>query len=82
MKQKDIVLIVAVVILGAAIAIVISRMLFSPAQHQLQGVTAQAVTATFPTPDQRYFNSNAFDPTQVIKIGQNTNSNPFNNTSQ
>lgn len=81
MKQKDIVLIVAIVFISAVISFFVSKAIFvSPKNRQQQVSVVQPITADFPKPDSRYFNSSAFDPTQLITIGQNANPNPFNSS--
>lgn len=78
MKQKDIALIVLVVVFSAAASLVLSNMIFaSPKNRQQQVPVVQPITSNFPQPDTRYFNSSAFDPTKPITIGQNANPNPF-----
>jgi hypothetical protein len=83
MKQKDIALIVVIVLVSAVISLFISKALFgSPKQRQQTAEIVQPITAEFPKPDSRYFNSQAFDPTKVITIGEENNPNPFNSNSQ
>jgi hypothetical protein len=79
MKQKDIVLIIIIIFFSAIISLFVSKSIFaSPKNRQQQVEVVQPITADFPKPDSRYFNSNAFDPTRQITIGQNANPNPFN----
>lgn len=79
MKQKDIALIILVVVVSAVISFFISGKLFpSPKNRQRQVDVVQPITSDFPQPNSRYFNKQAFDPTQPITIGQNANPNPFN----
>ena len=83
MKQKDIALIILIIALSAAISFFASKKLFAPPKNRQQQVeVVQPITDSFPKPDNRYFNSHAFDPTQTIDIGQNANPNPFSSTSQ
>lgn len=78
MKQKDILLIVIVVAFSAVVSYFISNAIFvSPKDRQQQVEVIQPITADFPKPDERFFNKNAFDPTQTITIGENANSDPF-----
>lgn len=78
MKQKDIALIAVVIILSAVISLFVSKAIFvSPSSRQQQVEVVQPISADFPQPDSHYFNSNAFDPTRLITIGQNNNTNPF-----
>ncbi|HET9173759.1 MAG TPA: hypothetical protein VFN56_00580 [Candidatus Saccharimonadales bacterium] len=79
MKQKDILLIVVVVFISALVSLFVSKALFAPhkgRQQQVEVVTP--ISDSFPEPDSRYFNTQAFDPTKLITIGGNTNPTPFN----
>lgn len=81
MKQKDIALIVVIVFLSAIISFFLSKLIFAPPKNRQQSVEViSSITADFPQPDTRYFNSSAFDPTKPIIVGQNTNTNPFNSS--
>jgi hypothetical protein len=76
MKQKDIALILVVVFISAVASFVVSNMIFaSPSNRQQQ-------VEVVDSPDVRYFNNNSIDPTQLIQIGNNNNTNPFNGSSQ
>lgn len=82
MKQKDIALIMVIVFIGAVTSFFISRAIFaSPKKRQQQVAVVQPITADFPQPDSTYFNKYAFDPTKLITIGKNANTNPFNSNS-
>jgi hypothetical protein len=82
MKQKDIALILVIVFLSAVISLFASKAIFAPPKNRQQQVeVVQPFTSDFPQPDSHYFNTNAFDPTQPITIGQNNNTDPFNGTS-
>lgn len=79
MKQKDIILIVVVVIISGALSFVLSKFLFSiPNNRQTEVEVVQPISAEFPTPDTRYFNANSINPTRNISIGDNQNPQPFN----
>lgn len=83
MKQKDVALIIVIAFVSAIVSLVVSRLLFaSPQNRQQQVQVVPAITATFPSPDSRYFNSKSIDPTQLIQIGNNNNTNPFNGSGQ
>jgi hypothetical protein len=82
MKQKDIALIIVIVFVSAVISFFVSKAVFgSPKNRQQQAEVIQPISSDFPQPDPRYFNSQAFDPTKVITIGQNANTDPFRTTS-
>jgi hypothetical protein len=81
MKQKDIAMIIVVVVVSAILSIFISNAIFaSPANRQQSVEVVQPLSVQFPTKSTpNYFNGD-FDPTQLIKIGPSNNSNPFNTT--
>lgn len=81
MKQKDIILIVAVVIISGTVSFLLSKFLFSvPKNRQTRVEVVQAIKSDFPQPDVRYFNANSVDPTKNITIGDSSNSQPFNSS--
>jgi hypothetical protein len=78
-KQKDLFLIAIVVIVSGAASFVLSKYLFStPKNRQEKVEVVQPISADFPKPDSKYFNSNSVDPTKNITIGDSQNSKPFN----
>jgi type II secretory pathway pseudopilin PulG len=78
MKQKDILLIVVVAVISAIASYFLSNIFFaSPKNRQQQVEVVQSISPEFTQPDERYFNKNAFDPTQPITIGNNANADPF-----
>jgi hypothetical protein len=79
MKQKDIAIIVIVVIVSGLASFFLSNKLFAiPNDQRAEVEVIDPITADFPQPDERYFNSKSVDPTQSIKIGDNENPKPFN----
>jgi len=83
MKQNDIALIIVVVFISAIVSIFASKALIaSPKNRKQQVEVVPVVTETFETPDSHYFNDQSFDPTKIIKIGDNNNQNPFNGKQQ
>jgi hypothetical protein len=81
MKQKDVALILVIVFVGALVSLFVSKLIFASPKNRQQSVeVVQPITANFPQPDTTYFNSSAIDPTKLISIGQNSNTNPFNGT--
>ncbi len=82
MKQKDIFLIVAVVLISGVLSFFVSKTLFaSPKNRQTKVEVVQKISPDFQKPNTKYFNSNAIDPTQSITIGDNQNPKPFNSSS-
>ena len=83
MKQKDILLVVVVIIVSAVMSVVLSNMLISSPKNRQQKVEVVGpISPDFAQPDQKYFNSNSVDPTQLIQIGGNSNTQPFNGSNQ
>jgi hypothetical protein len=83
MKQKDIALIIIIVFISGVVSFFVSNLLFaSPDKRDQKVEKVEPITADFPTPDQKYFNENSIDPTQLIQIGESTNPNPFNGAQQ
>ena len=81
MKQKDIALIVVIVFISAIISLLLSNAIFvSPKNRQQQVEVVQPITSDFPKPDGQFFNNQANDPTKLITIGQNANTDPFSST--
>ena len=78
MRQKDMMVIVTVVIVSAILSIVVSKMLFTkPQNRQVEVEVVTPISADVPDPDKRFFNGNAIDPTQAIQIGNSNNPDPF-----
>jgi hypothetical protein len=78
MKQKDIVLIIVVSFISAVFSLFISKALFSSPENRQEKVeVVEKITADFSQPDAKYFNPNAINPTQLIRIGENPNPQPF-----
>jgi hypothetical protein len=81
MKQKDIALIAVIVIISGVISIFVSKALFAPPSSKQKVEVVESISPSFPTPETTYFNAQSVDPTQLIQIGNNNNSAPFNGTS-
>jgi hypothetical protein len=79
MKQKDVALILVMVFIGALLAFVVSKWIFSsPKNREQTAEIVDPITANFSPPPPKYFNSTSINPTLQIEIGGNTNPNPFN----
>jgi hypothetical protein len=78
-KQKDIALILVISFVSLIFGVVASNLLFNGKDSKnLTSDVVTAITTDFTEPDKKYFNSNSVDPTQIIRIGENTNQQPFN----
>lgn len=79
MKQKDIALIIVVSFMSAVLSLIVSNFVFGSKSHKnLESDVVTAITTDFVEPDKKYFNAQSVDPTQIIRIGDNTNQQPFN----
>lgn len=79
MKQKDLAMILVVSFISAVLSFVVSNMVFSSEKSRsLESDKVTAITTDFVAPDKKYFNEESVNPTQIIRIGDNTNNQPFN----
>jgi len=78
MKQKDIALLVIIVIIAGTFSVFLSKFLFTSKQDRnLKAQVVQPIDPEFKKPDERVFNKDALNPTQLIQIGNNSNKQPF-----
>ncbi len=78
MKQKDIALLIVVGVVSAVIAILSSSFLLNKlGSRELKAEVVDSISSEFNVPDDTYFNQNSLDPTQLIRIGDNSNQTPF-----
>ncbi len=78
MKQKDIALIVTVVIVSAIISVVTSNLLIStPKNRQAKVEVVEAIDGSFKEPSKKYFNKDSVNSAQSIIIGPGSNQNPL-----
>lgn len=82
MKKKDIATIVVVVIISGGLSLVLSSIFFSPKKHVTKVEVVPKITSDFPEPNKKYFNDKSVNPTQLITIGNNANTKPFNGPKQ
>ena len=81
MKQKDIALIIVIAAISGFASYFISHLIFAkPANRQQKVEVVDVITADFPRPSDKYFNTNAIDPAQFIQVGDGNNPNPFKGT--
>lgn len=79
MKQKDIMIIIAVAIFGVVVALLLSNMIFVKAETKAQSVEKiDTITAEFNDEEvKKYVNSQSVNPSQLVEIGKTTNDAPF-----
>lgn len=83
MKQNDVITIMVIVFLSAAISFFASNALISSPKNRQQKVeVVEKIGSEFIRPDEKYFNDKAVNPTQKIQIGENTNTTPFSSKPQ
>ena len=83
MKRKEIAIIAVVAIVAAVISIIISDAIFgSPKKNPIKVPVVVKISSNFPLPQtdeefKKFFNDQAIDPTQLIRIGDGNNQVPF-----
>lgn len=76
MKQKDIPVILAIVIVSFILSLVVTQAFFVPKNSKtLTAERVDPISAEFKEPDPFIFNKDAVNPTQLIKIGDSNNNN-------
>lgn len=78
MKQKDIALIIVVVVISGIISYLLSNMLITNDENRSTEVeVVEAITSELTEPSTNYFNEKAINPTQLILIGDSDNPQPL-----
>lgn len=78
MKQKDVILIVFVIGLSAILSFFLSGFIVGdPASDPLSVERVEPITSEFNAPSDEFFNEDAVNPTQLIRIGDGGNVAPF-----
>ena len=79
MKQKDIALIIVIVGASALFSFLIFNLLFgSKTNAKMQVEVIDPISANFQLPNDKYFNENSVNLTQIITIAPDQNQDPFN----
>ena len=88
MKRKQLFIIIGVAIVAAIISSIISGALFgSPNKNPVKVPVVNKISSEFPLPQtddtyKKFFNAQANNPTQLIRIGNNNNTTPFQGQNQ
>jgi hypothetical protein len=83
MKRKELIVVVGVGVAAAIISFIVSGALFgSPNKNPIKVPVVNKISSDFPLPQtddtyKKFFNSQANNPTQLIRIGGNNNTTPF-----
>jgi hypothetical protein len=84
MKQKDLVLIGGVAFIAVILSFIVSGAIFgSPKKNPVKVPVVTPISSKFPLPQtddnyKAFFNKDSLNPTQLIQIGGNGNTVPFN----
>lgn len=78
MKQKDLALVAVVAVISIVVASIVSNVVIGSDGGRQQAEVVDVISATFDQPNKDYFNNESIDPTQIIRIGDNSNQAPFN----
>lgn len=80
MKQQDIATLLIVIFIGGMSAFMVTKFFVTkPENRQEEVEVVSVIDADFKQPDKRYFNGNAYNPTQLITISEDNNTSPFGN---
>lgn len=75
MKQKDIPILVAIIIVSSVMSLLITKTLFVPKSGKvLTAEKVDEIKSDFQKPDPFVFNKDAVNPTELIRIGNTSNS--------
>jgi hypothetical protein len=79
MKEQGLKIIIVVVALSAVVSFFISSAIFGdPETDPVTVDTTNVIVSDFPEPDSDYYNPDSFNPTQLIRIGEeDINISPF-----
>lgn len=77
MKQQDIAALVAIVFIAGIFSFIVSSKFITPSDKKLEAQIVKPITAEFPLPSSKVFNTNAVNPTVRIQIAPNNNNQPF-----
>jgi energy-converting hydrogenase Eha subunit A len=82
MKQDKIMPMIIAGFIGVFLAIIVSKVVFLiVGTGNFQIDTVPIISTQFPLPNKQYFNNKSIDPTPLINIGPNNNSNLFSSSS-
>jgi hypothetical protein len=88
MKRKELLIIGGVAFVAALFSLVLSGVLFgSPKKNPIKVPVVNQISSQFPVPQsddnyKKFFNYEANNPTKLIEIGNNNNTNPFHGANQ
>lgn len=77
MKQKDIALVILIVGISGLISFFVSNSFITSPDKDQEAAVVAPIESEFVEPDDRYFNERAINPTRIIRIRNDDNTNPF-----
>ncbi len=69
MKQKDVLLVVVVAIVSAGLSLLLTSVFAGDSTRKEKVEVVEKITSEFTQPNDKYFNDNSINPTQLIRIG-------------
>lgn len=76
MRQKDLPILIFIIIFSAVFSVMITKFVIIRNTEPLKAEQADTISSSFEQPDNTIFNADALNPTQLIKIGDNPNAQP------
>jgi hypothetical protein len=76
-KEKDIALVIVIVVLSGVLSFFISNSFISPPERNEKAAVVEPITPEFKEPNDAFFNESSINPTQIIQIEGEANPNPF-----
>ena len=78
MKQKDLVLVIAIIGGAALLSFLVFSVVFGKKTNAKMKVeVVEPISSDFKLPSTKYFNKDSLNPTQTITIAPDANQNPF-----
>ncbi len=77
MKQQDIAILVGIVGFAAIVSYFVSTSFITPSDKKEQAEVVGAIGSEFVVPDSKNFNADSINPTKLIRIAPNENTQPF-----
>lgn len=78
MRRSDLSLLIVVAIVSVIFSVLISNFVITaPKNRQHKAQVVQKISNDYTSVDGRYFNAQSIDPTKLIKIGEDGNTDPF-----
>lgn len=77
MKQQDIAIIIVIVFITGVVSLFVSNIFIGPGERNEEAAIVEPISTEFDEPNERYFNDQSINPTQIIRIQEGQNPDPF-----